>query len=134
MSLALAESLSSARRAYESVEADADGKASNERFDQPVTATNRSLPALLADDPVYNEIINVLHVAIPSKYARPDDAIIRAVAKKEGTLSFINHNIGKPTINCWVDSATLSNHNSVSQLNIRGGIFKSKREALFTVL
>ena len=66
------------------------GKYETQRYDQPVTVTNKSLPALSADDPVYNEIINMLHVAIPSKYARPDDAIIRAVAKKEGTLAFIN--------------------------------------------
>ena len=111
VSLALAESLSTARGAYQRVEADAVGETANnlygkyetQRYDQPVTATNKSLPALSADDPVYNEIINMLHVAIPSKYARPDDAIIRAVAKKEGTLAFINHNVGKPTINCWVD-------------------------------
>ena len=136
VSLAIAESLSTARGAYESVDVDAVGdmadnfdqkQKTRRKLDQPVSATNKSLPALVADDPVYNEIINLLHVAIPSKYARPDDAIIRAVAKKDGTLAFMNHNVGKPTINCWVDSAALSNHNSVSQLNIRGGIFKKQR-------
>ena len=96
---------------------------------------NKDLQALPPSDEVYSEIINMLHVAMPDGYARPNDAIVRAVAKRDATIRFINHNYGQPTMNCWVDCADLTNHNSVSQLNVRGGHFKKqngKRALLFS--
>ena len=89
--------------------------------------------ALPPSDEVYSEIINMLHVAMPDGYARPNDAIVRA-GKRDATIRFINHNYGQPTMNCWVDCADLTNYNSVSQLNVRGGHLKQngKRALLFS--
>jgi hypothetical protein len=90
-------------------------------FDTASAVYGNSLQALPSTDPSFNEIISMLHLAMPQGYERPKGAVIRAVANQRGTLDFLQHSAGRPTENCWVDARELRNQNSVEKIHQRGG-------------
>ena len=86
------------------------------------------LQALPQSDPSFNEVINILHMAMPAEYERPSGAIIRAIATHEGTVDYLSFNKGRISENCWVDVRDLKNYNSVDELHKRGGKFMPQLE------